>query len=911
MVAYLCVGNLCVTGCNDRQPCPTGRTCCDGACVETDSNRAHCGGCGMQCALAGASPGCNNGHCVVSTCNDGLGDCDLDPTNGCEVDVRATVAHCGGCGMACAPRANAAPTCDARRCVYACATGFADCDGDASNGCEVDTRASVAHCGACRARCEAPNGVAACAAGACAVASCTAGFADCNGSAVDGCEVDTRTTVAHCGGCGRPCAARTGSLAACVGGSCAYACVTGSGDCNGLRDDGCEVDLATSELHCGACGRSCVTAGVATARCADARCQIVACATGFADCDGDASNGCETDTRASNAHCGACRMACAAGTACSAGACRSTCAAGETFCAGRCVDTRAAPADCGSCGNVCPDRPSSSPACAAGACSIRCDVGFASCDGSEANGCEVDTRATAVHCGGCAMPCPARAGATATCANGVCGYACASGLADCDANGANGCEVDTRADSSNCGACGTRCVLAGTTSVRCSAGACQVETCAANRGDCDRVASNGCESDLLADASNCGACGVACGAGRACQAGVCTGFPSTGADGVFDPASNVVLPSGVYNYRSIRVRAGVTVTTSGDGALDLRSQGDIDIAGTIDLSGGRGGDGTLCNGAASGGGATGNPTAGISNDLRPDNAGSPGGTGGRGTAGADGQSATMACLGTGGANGGGGGGGWPPSPLPGCGSGGGGGVAGGGGGGGGMCCSPSSYGGRALHAGGNGGGANGGAGGVPSAAGGGGSGGGAPYDGAVGSPAGCGGDGEGGGGGGSIGVAAANDLAMTSTFGPGSGGGGGGGGHGMGGGGGGGALRLATTTTLSVSGRLLANGGRGGDGTASCCGAGGGGGSGGAIMLVAPTLRVVAGAVVSALGGGGGVQSAPYGGAGGAGGLGRIAIQSRAAACTLAGSFNPALVDGCNPTPGAGTRGRVHVTATP
>jgi hypothetical protein len=359
----LCVGNLCVTGCNDRQPCPTGRTCCDGACVETDSNRAHCGGCGMQCALAGASPGCNNGHCVVSTCNDGLGDCDLDPTNGCEVDVRATVAHCGGCGMACAPRANAAPTCDARRCVYACATGFADCDGDASNGCEVDTRASVAHCGACRARCEAPNGVAACAAGACAVASCTAGFADCNGSAVDGCEVDTRTTVAHCGGCGRPCAARTGSLAACVGGSCAYACVTGSGDCNGLRDDGCEVDLATSELHCGACGRSCVTAGVATARCADARCQIVACATGFADCDGDASNGCETDTRASNAHCGACRMACAAGTACSAGACRSTCAAGETFCAGRCVDTRAAPADCGSCGNVCPDRPSSSPAC--------------------------------------------------------------------------------------------------------------------------------------------------------------------------------------------------------------------------------------------------------------------------------------------------------------------------------------------------------------------------------------------------------------------------------------------------------------------------------------------------------------------------------------------------------------------
>ena len=118
-------------------------------------------------------------------------------------------------------------------------------------------------------------------------------------------------------------------------------------------------------------------------------------------------------------------------------------------------------------------------------------------------------------------------------------------------------------------------------------------------------------------------------------AGVCTAFPSTGADGVFAPAVNTVLPSGVYNYRSIRIRAGVTVTTSGDGVLDLRSQGDIEIAGTLDLSGGRGGDGTLCNGAASGGGTTGAPTAGISNDLRPDSAGSPGGGGGRTPAGAN------------------------------------------------------------------------------------------------------------------------------------------------------------------------------------------------------------------------------------------------------------------------------------
>ncbi len=907
----LCVGNLCVTGCSATQPCPTGQTCCTGACVDIDSNSANCGACGMRCSLPGASAGCNNGRCVVSTCNDGVGDCDRDPTNGCEVDTRTTVAHCGACGMACAPRANSTPACDAARCVYACNAGFADCDGDPSNGCEVDTRTTVAHCGTCATRCDAPNGTPSCEMGVCRVASCVTGFADCNGSAADGCEVDTRSAVAHCGGCGMACPARTNTLSTCAAGACVYACTLGSGDCNGARADGCEVDLSTSELNCGACGRSFVTANVATARCSDARCQVVACATGFADCDGDASNGCEVDTRSSNSHCGTCSTVCAAGTACTASACRSTCAAGETYCSGRCVDTRTAISDCGACGTVCPSRANAATTCAASACGMACNAGFADCDATVTNGCEVDTRVTVAHCGGCGRACAVPAGATATCAGGACGYACNAGFADCDATSSNGCEIDTRTNASHCGACNARCSLTGVATATCVAGACAVGACSTGRGDCDGVASNGCEVDLTSSASHCGACGVSCGTGRSCQAGVCTSFPSTGADGVFDPTSNVVLPSGTYNYRSIRVRAGVTVTTSGTGVLDLRSQGDVEIAGTIDLSGGRGGDGTLCNGAASGGGATGNPTAGISNDLRPDNSGSPGGSGGVGPAGADGQNATAACLGTGGSFGGGGGGGWPVGSLPGCGSGGGGGPAGGGGGGGGMCCSPSSYGGRALHAGGAGGGTNGGAGGAASAAGRGANGGGAPYDGTIGAAAGCGADGEGGGGGGSIGVAAASDLAMSTTFYPGSGGGGGGGGHGMGGGGGGGALRLSTTTTMTVSGRILANGGRGGDGTSGCCGAGGGGGSGGAIMLVAPRLTVSSTATLSAIGGVGGVASAPYGGAGGAGGLGRIALMATTATCSLAGTFNPPLVSACTPTAGAGTRGRAYVGVTP
>jgi hypothetical protein len=56
--------------------------------------------------------------------------------------------------------------------------------------------------------------------------------------------------------------------------------------------------------------------------------------------------------------------------------------------------------------------------------------------------------------------------------------------------------------------------------------ACQASTCgtacAAGFGDCDGNAANGCEHDVSADRSNCGACGVVCPTGTNCVAGGCT-----------------------------------------------------------------------------------------------------------------------------------------------------------------------------------------------------------------------------------------------------------------------------------------------------------------------------------------------------------------------------------------------------
>lgn len=126
------------------------------------------------------------------------------------VDLSSSPIHCGACANVCSAGANSVAVCAAGRCAQVCADGFANCDGDASNGCEVDTRTSVDHCGACGRACAAPMGATAmCAAGVCS--SCPMGTTACGSRCVD-----LQTDSAHCGTCGNGC----GTLA-CTSGVCA------------------------------------------------------------------------------------------------------------------------------------------------------------------------------------------------------------------------------------------------------------------------------------------------------------------------------------------------------------------------------------------------------------------------------------------------------------------------------------------------------------------------------------------------------------------------------------------------------------------------------------------------------------------------------------------------------------------
>jgi len=86
---------------------------------------------------------------------------------------------------------------------------------------------------------------------------------------------------------------------------------------------------------------------------------------------------------------------------------------------------------------------------------------------------------------------------------------CPPGFADCDRSAANGCETDLRASITSCGACGTICQPAANATPACVAGACRT-TCSAGFADCNDQP--GCETDVTT-VLNCGGCGASCPVG--------------------------------------------------------------------------------------------------------------------------------------------------------------------------------------------------------------------------------------------------------------------------------------------------------------------------------------------------------------------------------------------------------------
>jgi hypothetical protein len=123
----------------------------------------------------------------------------MNPANGCEVDLSTSVSHCGRCGNACVG-ANGTPMCTSGVCAFTCNDGFGDCDMNPANGCEVNLNTAQPHCGRCGNACPVPTGGSATCAGGTCGALCPAGRTLCDSSCID-----TQTNPMHCGACGTAC----------------------------------------------------------------------------------------------------------------------------------------------------------------------------------------------------------------------------------------------------------------------------------------------------------------------------------------------------------------------------------------------------------------------------------------------------------------------------------------------------------------------------------------------------------------------------------------------------------------------------------------------------------------------------------------------------------------------------------
>ncbi len=238
--------------------CAPPRAVCHGACVNTLTSTANCGGCDNPCS-AGQS-------CVAGACTQSAG-CATPQMlcNGTCTDVQSDSANCGSCGVAC----SASQHCANSACVggtVTCTSPRTLCGATCTN-----ILTDPANCGVCGLPCSAGQ---VCVGGNCmgGGTGCGTGQVSCGGM----CTV-LSSDPRNCGGCGHAClsgqtclggACRTGSTGTTyAGNACTVSAVCGSLMCDtsvggGWCTNNCTETGTSSEASaCGGGSATCVTIG--------------------------------------------------------------------------------------------------------------------------------------------------------------------------------------------------------------------------------------------------------------------------------------------------------------------------------------------------------------------------------------------------------------------------------------------------------------------------------------------------------------------------------------------------------------------------------------------------------------------------------------------------------------------------
>jgi hypothetical protein len=126
---------------------------CDG---QVDEQPCNCT-LNSQCpGAANASGSCQGGMCTI-VCNAGFANCNGNNIDGCEIALNSDPDNCGGCGLSCPNRPNATRTCTGAMCGIVCNAPFLNCNGNNTDGCEINPTSDPANCGACGVVCPVSN----------------------------------------------------------------------------------------------------------------------------------------------------------------------------------------------------------------------------------------------------------------------------------------------------------------------------------------------------------------------------------------------------------------------------------------------------------------------------------------------------------------------------------------------------------------------------------------------------------------------------------------------------------------------------------------------------------------------------------------------------------------------------------
>jgi hypothetical protein len=213
-VECLTAADNCPAGsfCNEKFQCTLGCKTSDDCKIsplspKCNTTKHQCVECLGPGDCAGAKPLCSpSGICVEG--------CDLDAGKSCDggleccvgfcTDTRIEKENCGGCGIVCS-NLNGTGSCSNKACVFACSQNYLHCQ-TGNTGCE--TPKDLQHCNSCTKNCTSlvvnAQGVS-CnqATGTCFfTGACNTGFDNCNGNLTDGCECTCGNLGERC--CGGP-----------------------------------------------------------------------------------------------------------------------------------------------------------------------------------------------------------------------------------------------------------------------------------------------------------------------------------------------------------------------------------------------------------------------------------------------------------------------------------------------------------------------------------------------------------------------------------------------------------------------------------------------------------------------------------------------------------------------------------